>query len=522
MVERGDGGAPPRAMCSGMEWLVQALLRGPWAPARAGCRRAWAPGALRGVLALVLLVAGWPRSAAAQAWVVELDSIVGLEVADKGFPSFGIVAVADGRVAARVVRGRQGVYGGPAATSATLYRTGSVGKTLTDLAVLISAERGLLDLDADVRRYLPSFSPENPTDEPVTLRRLMVHTAGLVREPPVGSYFDATRPSLEQTVRSLNGTALLWEPGTRTKYSNAGLAVVGRVLEVVHGEPYAALLRRLVFEPAGMWTAAVGRGEADADRLAAGVMQKPDGTTWEAPSFDLGMSPAGDLYASLDDMAAFMTALLAGDGRLIGSDGLRRMWTPDPPRESWQLDAGLGFSLNGRFAGEHRMARNGGAVYGFATELALLPDESLGVYAVAARDLANGTVQAVAHWALRAMIAERTGGPAPVYELTELPFTDLASRLSGCDSKGPPGSPAVAGTYGPAHNPLIVCWKDGRLHALIEWMFLYPLEGGEDGFWVFPSYSLYGHERLRFVGNDAGGVDAVIGFGRDGIRFDGY
>ena len=56
--------------------------------------------------------------------------------------------------------------------------------------------------------------------------------SGLVREPPVGHYFDPDEPTLEATVASLNDTGLVYPPGTKTKYSNAGIAVVGRLLEM--------------------------------------------------------------------------------------------------------------------------------------------------------------------------------------------------------------------------------------------------------------------------------------------------
>lgn len=453
-------------------------------------------------------------------WISALEEIVERESASKGFPSFALVVVDREGLVAEVVHGRLDGAGTAAVTPATLYRTGSVGKTLTDLAVLVAAEQGRLDLDVDVAEYLPDFQPANPFGAPITLRHLMTHVAGLVREPPIGNYFDSTSPTLEATVRSLNGTSLLWMPGSRTKYSNAGLAVVGRVLEVAYGTSYAEVLDRLVFEPARMSTAVVGRPAAGRAGVAAGVMVRPDGSVWPAPTFDLGMRPAGDLYASISDMASFMVSLLARDGRVARPETIRSMWTPSPPRETWHLDVGLGFSLNGRFADHYRLARNGGAVYGFATELALLPEEGLGVYAVAARDLANGTVQAIAHWSLLAALAQRRNESPPEYELTPAPFRQVTAEIARC-STDPDGLPdsRLLGVYGPAHNPLVICRKDGRLHAMIEWMFLYPLEDETEETFVFPSYALYGHEKLRFIGTGRSVTAAVLGVGDEGIRF---
>ena len=141
---------------------------------------------------------------------------------------------------------------GTPASHQTVYRVGSVSKLFTDVAVMQLVAKGELDLDAPVDSYLPDFKPENPFETPITLRQLMCHRAGLVREPPVGHYIDASEPTLRETVESLNATALVHEPGTTTKYSNAGIAVVGYVLEVVTGKPFDQAVREAVLDPLGM------------------------------------------------------------------------------------------------------------------------------------------------------------------------------------------------------------------------------------------------------------------------------
>ena len=86
----------------------------------------------------------------------------------------------------------------------TCFRIGSITKTFTSLAIMQLVERGQVDIDADIQTYLPGFSPINPFagrdsgpfGPQVTLRKLMSHTAGIVREPKSGHYLDAPRPTL--------------------------------------------------------------------------------------------------------------------------------------------------------------------------------------------------------------------------------------------------------------------------------------------------------------------------------------
>ena len=218
------------------------------------------------------------------------------------------------------------------ATASTVYRVGSVSKLFTDLAVMQLVEEGALDLDAPVRDYLPDFTPENPWGIPITLRQLTSHRSGLVREPPVGHYFDDTEPTVGATVRSIADTRLVYEPESRTKYSNAGIAVVGYVLEETQGEDFAGYLQRRVLAPLGMRSSSFESNAAVRSKLAEAVMWTVDGRTFAAPTFQLGMAPAGSMYSTVLDLGRFMSALFAGGqgvgGALVSEATLEMMWTP--------------------------------------------------------------------------------------------------------------------------------------------------------------------------------------------------
>ena len=94
------------------------------------------------------------------------------------------------------------------------------------------------------------ISTRNPFGKPITLRELMSHRSGLVREPPVGHYFDSTEQRFKATVESLNQTTLVYPPGTHTKYSNAAIAVAGYVLEGNPDKPFTTYVRDAVLEAA--------------------------------------------------------------------------------------------------------------------------------------------------------------------------------------------------------------------------------------------------------------------------------
>jgi CubicO group peptidase (beta-lactamase class C family) len=160
--------------------------------------------------------------------IKRLDAAISYEVETKNLPSFSIALVDGQQTVWSQGYGFQDAQRSVPATADTIYRVGSISKLFTDIAAMQLVERGELDLDAPVSQYLPNFKPHNPFDKPITVRQLLSHQTGLVRESPVGNYFDPTEPSLAATVESLNSTSLVYEPGGKTKYSNAALAVVGR------------------------------------------------------------------------------------------------------------------------------------------------------------------------------------------------------------------------------------------------------------------------------------------------------
>src|SRR5262249_7171165 len=181
------------------------------------------------------------------------------------------------------------------ATADTVYRVGSVSKPVTALVLMLLVELGLLDLDAPLTRYLPDFRPRNPSGRDFTLRQLLSHRSGLVRESPVGSYFDATSPPLAKMVQSLNDTSLVFAPEARTSYSNAAVATAGYVVERTGKQPFAAEMSRALLEPLGMTSSGYALTPELKKRLAEAVMWTYHGREFPAPAFELSMAPAGNL-----------------------------------------------------------------------------------------------------------------------------------------------------------------------------------------------------------------------------------
>ena len=363
-----------------------------------------------------------------------LDKLIQLEAADKKLPLLSMVLVDENGIV------WSGTAGSPEAklqgvTGADItYKVGSVSKLFTDIAVMQYVEKGLLDIDAPVTTYLPKFKPTNPFGTDITLRMLMSHSSGLVREPPVGNYFDPSEPSLEHTINSLNDTTLVYGPGTKVQYSNAGIAVVGYVLERMGSKPFASLLNENVLSPLGMSNSAFTPEAFVTKNLPAAYMSSYQGTRTVAPTFELGIAPAGSMYSTMNDLALFMDALIKkGEGknsRVLNASTLDQMWTPHTDIISGRARSfGIGFSL-GELDGE-KSVEHGGAIYGFATQLKVLPGKKIGVAISTNLDMANGAVSRIADHALRMLVAQQNKVEAPAFVTTSALSNEQGKQVIG-------------------------------------------------------------------------------------------
>jgi CubicO group peptidase (beta-lactamase class C family)/D-alanyl-D-alanine dipeptidase len=392
--------------------------------------------------------------------VVEaLTPVVEHELKEKGIPSIAVALVDDQQIVWARGFGLADPASKVAAAAATVYRVGSVSKLFTDIGVMQLVEQGKLDLDAPVTDYVPDFHPQNPFGKPITLRELMSHRSGLVREPPVGHYFDGQPPGLTEVVRSLNETTLIYPPGTHTKYSNAGITVVGYILQQRAGQPFAPYLKTAVLGPMGLHTSGFEPTPDLTRSLAKASIWTYDGRLFPAPTFQVGIFPAGSLYTTVQDLGKFESVLFAGgrgpDGQVLNPSTLQEMWTPQFAKAEQTGGFGLGFAL-GKLEG-HRQVGHDGAIYGFATSLDALPDDKLGAVAVATLDSSNAVTDHIVTDALRLMLAAREHQALPKIELTTAADPTLARR--------------VAGRYGTGSDAVEL--KEHEGHLLMQ-----PLRGG--------------------------------------------
>lgn len=335
------------------------------------------------LLASALLSA--PVAAAAAPPPVDLDAVRRIVSDPKGAAAPGCVvgAFRAGKTLFVTAAGSADIEKGTPLDGDTLIYAASVSKQFTSLAAATLATQGKIDLDADIRTYLP----ELPQYEvPVTARMLMHHTAGirdsltLLRLTGMaGSNQSSKAQALDLLFRQKSTN---FTPGTDWTYSNGGYLLLAEIVERVSGKPFADYVDAAILKPLGMKSSFFMKdAEPASPKVAHGYNPKDGGFVIRDtyPRF----SGSGGLMVSINDLAKFDQDIEVG----------HKVWTPavqaimlkpgtftngQPAGRKMGSQAYAGGLMVGQRRGQNFVEHGGGAE-AFRNQYERLPERRLGV-----------------------------------------------------------------------------------------------------------------------------------------------
>ncbi|MEO1241957.1 MAG: serine hydrolase domain-containing protein [Pseudomonadota bacterium] len=353
------------------------------------------------------------------------------------------------------------------ATADTRYRLASVSKPITAVAVMMLADRGLIDLDAPANNYLGNAKIETKIGDArdVIVRRLMSHRAGL---PPHYNLIHAgenyARRSLDESI-SLYGKAML-RPGLTQRYSNIGYAVLERIIEQVSGKSYGEFLREELFEPLDMESADVFTSPVDPMNTAIPYTRAGD----RYRSYDIDTRGAGGVFMTAKDLVRFgrfFSDALDGKSELLSAAAALEMLEMQSPEQADKVEyysLGWVHELRGDNR-EHDTIYHLGSTPGVRAELWIYPDRDL----VVATLLNEMNYRALYH-VREAMIAtyapDITTEPFPAIKIPDT----LAHQWEGVIDLGPDGQQTVSFDFTDINRPLAtIDGKEVKVLAAGDW-----------------------------------------------------
>jgi CubicO group peptidase (beta-lactamase class C family) len=258
-------------------------------------------------------------------------------VREVGIVGSSLVFVADGQITHRSVIGYQDLATKRPADDDTIYHWASITKSFTGVAILQLRDRGRLSLDDPAVTYVPELRDlHNPYGNvaQVTIRHLMSHSSGLRAGTwPWGGDqpwhpFEPTRWS--QFVAMLPYTDLRFQPGTQYSYSNPGVIILGRIIELLSGDDYEVYIAKNIFMPLGMTRSFFDRAPYHLiGHRSHSYVGTDEGTTERPFDFDSGITVSnGGLNAPLGDMARYVAFLSGDNDAILKRSSVDEMFTP--------------------------------------------------------------------------------------------------------------------------------------------------------------------------------------------------
>jgi CubicO group peptidase (beta-lactamase class C family) len=238
----------------------------------------------------------------------------------------------------------------------TKFNLGSMNKMFTAVSVMQLVEAGKLSLDDTLGKFLPAGAMKPEVLAKVRVKHLLSHTSGL------GSYFTpewdrqsrALWRSVDDWMALIKNDTLQFEPGTRWSYSNTGMLVLGKVIEVASGQDYFAYVREHVAKPAGMTSTDAYELDRVNRNLAVGY--EHEGEDANGPIYRNNIfqhvirgGPAGGGYSTVGDLTRFAEALKAG--KLVSQASVRTLTTPKPELSSPEYGFGFVIDKGGKVVG---------------------------------------------------------------------------------------------------------------------------------------------------------------------------
>lgn len=297
-----------------------------------------------------------------------IDDYVAAQMSRQHIPGLSLAVLKDGKQVKMKGYGVANLELGSRATPESAYQIGSVSKQFLAAGIVLLSEEGKVGLDDSIKKYIGT-APE--TWQAITVRHLLTHTSGLVRETPgiqlkVQSEVDA--------IRDAYSIPLSFAPGEKWQYSNLGYFVLADVISRAAQVPWPQYLQERIFGPLAMSATRTTTADELIPYRASGYHWMDDNKYHNAPIVR-GVRPSGAFLSSVLDLAKWDAALYSD--KVLSQQQRELMWAPVKLKDGSEKPYGFGWEI-GKI-GKHRQVKHAGTMLGFRSQVLRFPDDRLTV-----------------------------------------------------------------------------------------------------------------------------------------------
>lgn len=246
-------------------------------------------------------------------------------------------------------------------TPQTSFQIGSVTKQFTATAILMLKEKGLLDIQDTIDKYIPDY----PDGNKIKIYNLLNHTSGI---PEHLKFVDREQwmegkhtYTMKELIKLFKYKPFDFEPGTNFNYSNSNYILLGYIIEKVSGMSYEDYINNNIFKPLKMEQTGMLSWRDTAKEMASGYLKIESESATKSfimePTLE---SAAGEIYSTVEDLLKWNNNLCSG--KLIDESSLKEMFTP------YMNNYGYGWFV--KKINEDNIVFHGGGVPGYTAHIA--------------------------------------------------------------------------------------------------------------------------------------------------------
>jgi CubicO group peptidase (beta-lactamase class C family) len=303
-----------------------------------------------------------------------INSWLDLRYENNDLPGFVVAISYKGKILLNKAYGYADIDKKVKLTPNHIFRVASHSKTFTATALMQLQEQGKLKIDDYAVTYLPWLKDHKDKKwQNVTIRQLMSHGAGIIRDGQNSSFWQLERPfpNAKQLKEEILQSDLVIDNNTKLKYSNFGYSLLGLLIESISGKTYNNYVLENISEPLGLKNTGPDYKSEIADKLAVGYTRKINGYRLPIDNIETkAMSAATGFYSTSEDLCNYFTAQFVGSEKLINDESKKEMqrthWRATKPFQNFQEDYGLGIEIE--YINNRRTISHGGGFPGFATK----------------------------------------------------------------------------------------------------------------------------------------------------------
>ncbi len=311
-------------------------------------------------------------TSASQAQLTKIDEIVKESVAQHRLPGIAVAIIKGNEVLYQKAYGMTG--DGHKLTPQTPMFIGSISKSFTALAVMQLVEKGDIELDLAVTKYIPWFTAQpGSLAKMITVRHLLNHKSGFSDRNYRPEISD--NAAIEESVQELKQAELQAKPGESFNYFNSNYEVLGLIIENVTGMSYEEYIKENILNPLDMQNTFLNQ-QTIKENVAKGHGAFFGFPIRREQNFKKYALPSGYIVSNLEDMSHFMIAQQAGiykDQRILSKNGIKKMHSPLNGKKGYAM----GWFANHK-SGE-KIVRHGGSLENYSSEVVLIPDRKYGI-----------------------------------------------------------------------------------------------------------------------------------------------